>query len=46
MMGQQVTETLKWHFDDDGTIDKTSEVRLQDGGVMHFRFRGKRSIGA
>src|SRR5262245_34980525 len=43
MMGQQVTETLKWHFDDTGTIDKTSEVRLPNGAVMHFRFKGKRS---
>jgi len=42
MMGQQVTETLKWHFDDNQTLDKTSEVRLPNGAVMHFRFVGKR----
>ena len=44
MMGKQVIETLKWHFDDDRTIDKTSEVRLPDGGVMRFQFKGKRAI--
>jgi hypothetical protein len=43
MMGQQVTETLKWQFDNSGTIDKTSEVRLPDGKVMQFRFKGKRA---
>ena len=42
MMGQQVTETLKWHFDDDQTLDKTSEVRLSDGRMMRFHFTGKR----
>ena len=43
MMGQQVTETLKWRFDDNGTIDKTSEARLPNGTVMQFRFKGKRT---
>ena len=43
MMGQQVTETLKWRFDDDRTIDKISEVRLPDGSVMRFHFKGKRT---
>jgi hypothetical protein len=42
MMGQQVTETLKWHFDDDRTLNKTSEVRLSDGKLMRFHFIGKR----
>jgi hypothetical protein len=42
MMGQEVTETLKWRFDDDRTIDKISEVRLPDGSVMHFQFKGVR----
>lgn len=42
MMGQQVTETLKWRFDDNRTIDKISEVRLPDGSVMRFQFKGKR----
>ena len=43
MMGKQVTETLKWQFDDNQTIDKTSEVRLPDGTVMQFHFRGRRA---
>ena len=43
MMGQQVTETLRWHFDDNQTIDKISEVRLPNGTVMHFRFKGKQT---
>jgi hypothetical protein len=42
MMGKQVIETLKWRFDDDGTIDKTSEVKLADGSMMQFHFKGKR----
>ena len=42
MMGQQVIETLKWHFDDDHTINKTSEVKLADGKMMRFHFKGKR----
>lgn len=42
MMGQEVTETLKWRFDDDRTIDKISEVTLPDGSVMHFQFKGVR----
>ena len=43
MMGQQVIETLKWRFEDDRTLYKTSEVKLSDGNVMQFSFRGKRS---
>jgi hypothetical protein len=42
MMGQQITETLRWYFPDANTIDKTSEVKLADGGSMNFEFRGKR----
>ena len=42
MMGQSITETLKWYFPDEETIDKTSEVKLRDGRVMSFEFRGKR----
>jgi hypothetical protein len=42
MMGQSITETLKWHFPDSETIDKISEVKLRDGSVMRFEFRGKR----
>lgn len=41
-MGQPITETLKWHFPDTGTIDKTSEIKLADGSTMKFEFRGKR----
>jgi hypothetical protein len=29
-------------FDDDQTLDKTSEVRLSDGRMMRFHFTGKR----
>jgi hypothetical protein len=43
MMGQKVTETLEWHFADDETIDKTSEVKWPDGTVMQFHFKGKRA---
>jgi hypothetical protein len=42
MMGQPITETLKWYFPDEETISKTSEVKLRDGSVMHFEFKGKR----
>ena len=42
MMGQQATETNKWYFPTPDTIDKTSEVKLPDGSVMTFEFRGKR----
>jgi len=42
MMGKQVIETLKWHFNEDGTLHKTSEVRLADGSMMQFDFKGKR----
>jgi hypothetical protein len=42
MMGQQITETLRWYFPDVNTIDKTSEVKLADGSSMNFEFRGKR----
>ena len=41
--GQPITETLKWHFSDDNTLDKTSEVRLADGSMMRFEFNGKRT---
>lgn len=42
MMGQPITETLRWRFPDSRTIDKTSEVTLADGSSMHFEFRGQR----
>jgi len=42
MMGQTVTETLRWHFPDTRTIEKTSEVQLTDGSTMRFEYRGKR----
>ena len=42
MMGQQITETLTWHFPDVNTIDKKSEVKLADGSSMSFEFNGKR----
>jgi hypothetical protein len=42
MMGQQITETLRWYFPDANTIDKTSEVKLADGSSMNFEFKGKR----
>jgi hypothetical protein len=31
MMGQPITETLRWYFPDSNTIDKTSEVKMADG---------------
>jgi hypothetical protein len=42
MMGQQVTETNRWHFPTTDTIDKTSDIKLPDGSVMSFEFKGKR----
>jgi hypothetical protein len=42
LMGQQITETLKWHFPEAGIIDKSSEIKLADGSIMKFEFRGKR----
>jgi len=42
LMGQPITETLRWHFPDGETIDKTSEVKFADGRTMHFEFKGKR----
>jgi hypothetical protein len=42
MMGQQITETLRWYFPDVNTIDKKSEVKLADGSSMNFEFNGKR----
>lgn len=45
MMGQQVTETLRWHFPNPNTIDKISEVKLPDGSSMNFEFKGKRYRG-
>ncbi len=42
MMGQPITETLKWYFPDVNTIDKKSEVKLADGSSMTFEFTGKR----
>jgi hypothetical protein len=43
MMGQPITETLRWYFPDSNTIDKTSEVKMADGSIMKFGFRGKRT---
>jgi hypothetical protein len=43
--GQQITETLRWHFADDNTIHKTSEIRLPDGSTMKFEFTGNRISG-
>jgi len=43
MMGQPITERLRWYFPDSDTIDKTSEVKLADGSTMNFEFKGKRS---
>ncbi|HJZ79563.1 MAG TPA: DUF1579 family protein [Pyrinomonadaceae bacterium] len=45
MMNQPITETLRWHFEDSDTIDKTSEVKLSDGSTMKFEFTGKRVGG-
>src|SRR5262245_50156577 len=46
MMGKEITETLTWRFPDEQTIDKVSEVKLADGSLMRFEFRGRRgSIG-
>jgi hypothetical protein len=42
MMGQPVTETIRWYFPDGNTIDKTSIVTLSDGSSMNFEFNGKR----
>ena len=42
MMGQSITETLRWHFAEAGVIDKTSEIKLADGNSMKFEFRGRR----
>jgi hypothetical protein len=42
MMGQLVTETNRWYFPDARTIDKTSEVRLANGSLMSFEFKGTR----
>jgi hypothetical protein len=43
MMGQAVTETIRWHFPSANTIDKTSIVTLADGSMMQFEFIGQRS---
>ena len=43
MMGQPITETLRWYFPDSNTIDKTSEVKLADGSIMKFEFKGQRT---
>jgi hypothetical protein len=43
MMGQPITETLRWYFPDTNTIDKTSEVKMADGSIMKFEFKGKRT---
>jgi hypothetical protein len=40
--GQPITETLKWQFRNDDTIEKTSEVKLADRSTMKFEFNGKR----
>jgi hypothetical protein len=46
MMGQTITEILTWRFPDAQTIDKVSEVKLADGNLMRFEFKGRRgSIG-
>ena len=42
MMGQPITETLRWYFPDADTIDKISEVKLADGRVMKFEYKGRR----
>jgi len=42
MMGRPITETLRWRFPNNRTIDKTSEVTLVDGSSMRFEFRGQR----
>lgn len=42
MMGQQITETIRFYFPTPDTIDKTSEVKLPDGSSMSFEFQGKR----
>jgi hypothetical protein len=42
-MGQPITETLRWYFPDANTIDKTSEVKMADGSIMKFEFKGKRT---
>ena len=41
MMGQPITEN-SGYFPDATTIEKTSEVKLGDGSVMRFEFKGKR----
>ena len=42
MMGQQITETLKWSFPDSHTLSKTSTVTMPDGSSMVFEFTGRR----
>ncbi|MEK6334591.1 MAG: hypothetical protein AABM67_06550 [Acidobacteriota bacterium] len=42
LMGQPIVETLRWHFPDVNTIAKTSDIKLANGSVMHFEFRGNR----
>jgi hypothetical protein len=42
LMGKPITETLKWHFPDERTIIKTSEISLADGTSMRFDFKGNR----
>ena len=42
LMGKPITETLDWKFPDDRTLVKTSDIKLEDGRVMHFEFRGTR----
>ena len=42
MMDQLVTERNRWYVPDLGTIDKTAEVRLADGSLMNFEFKGTR----
>src|SRR6266705_3442582 len=40
MMGESITETLKWYFPNANTIDKKSDIKLANGKVMHFEFKG------
>ena len=42
MMGQQITETMKWSFPDSHTLAKISTVTMPNGSSMVFEFMGKR----
>src|SRR6266851_6473239 len=40
MMGQLITEIIRWYFPDANTIAKTSMVTMPDGNSMSFEFNG------